>query len=290
MEESRDGVAVATVPAYALYGEALSFPDILHCETLVARAARHEWVIQPHRHNSLHQFFLMLDGGGQLHLDGSTEEMVPPVVINMPRGAVHGFRFIRGSNGFVLTIPLVELSEVFALGGWTAQALSRAFMLPAPAQLAALFASLHAEFLANHPARSTMLRALATQVACIVSRAHGIGSETAADGVSGARIVRFAELVREHVRDHWRVADYARVMDLSPTHLARICRATTGTSARGFIEGALFQEACRLIAYTTQDIASIGYDLGFDDASYFSRAFRRHVGMTPSAYRARLGN
>ena len=32
------------------------FPDVLHCESIPARASLHDWRIAPHRHHNLHQF------------------------------------------------------------------------------------------------------------------------------------------------------------------------------------------------------------------------------------------
>lgn len=277
------------VPAYALYGEQLSFPDVLHSETLGDRAPLHDWVIRPHRHNRLHQIFLILHGGGTFGIDARTVALAPPMVINVPRGAVHGFRFDQGAQGFVLTIPITELAEPFTPGGWLAGVLERGFAEPAADVLAPMFIALQNEFSANRPARATLLRALATQIVCAVAR---IGAETAPPAAEVAspnpHMTRFSDLVDRHVRTGWRVADYADALGVSPTHLNRVCQSATGTSAQRFIEGRLFQEACRLIAYTMQDIAAIGYNLGFDDPSYFSRAFRRNVGMTPSEYRAKL--
>ncbi len=281
--------APSTVPAYALYGEQLSFPDVLHSETLSDRAPLHDWVIRPHRHNRLHQIFLILQGGGTFGIDARTVALAPPTVINVPRGAVHGFRFEQGAQGFVLTMPITELAEPFTPGGWLAGVLERGFAAPAADVLAPLFTTLQDEFSANRPARATLLRALATQIVCAVGR---IGAESAPPAAEIAspnpHVARFADLVDRHVRTGWRVADYARALGVSPTHLNRLCQSATGASAQRYIEGRLFQEACRMIAYTMQDIAAIGYNLGFDDPSYFSRAFRRNVGMTPSEYRAKL--
>lgn len=289
----------SAVPAYALYGEELSFPDVLHCEMLADRAPLHDWTIRPHRHGRLHQLFLVSAGGARFHMDGSVFALTPPALINVPRGVVHGFHFEQGAQGFVLTIPAVELAEVFAPGGWLARTLERGFVAQAPASMLSLFAALLDEFRANNPARATMLRALATQIACAVARTGGAGEGASAAGAQPSsqppnpqppnpHMARFAEQARERVRDGWSVADHARALGLSRTHLNRLCRAATGTTAQRFIENMLFQEACRLIAYTMQDVASVGYQLGFDDPSYFSRAFRRNVGMTPTDYRARL--
>jgi AraC-like DNA-binding protein len=36
-------------------------------------------------------------------------------------------------------------------------------------------------------------------------------------------------------------------------------------------------------------VSRIAFELGFDDAAYFSRFFRRHVGVAPAEYRRRVG-
>jgi AraC family transcriptional activator of pobA len=46
-------------------------------------------------------------------------------------------------------------------------------------------------------------------------------------------------------------------------------------------------EACRKLTYAPSSVASIAYELGFQDPAYFSRAFKRHAGITPKEYRER---
>ncbi|WP_313329399.1 helix-turn-helix domain-containing protein, partial [Stutzerimonas balearica] len=48
----------------------------------------------------------------------------------------------------------------------------------------------------------------------------------------------------------------------------------------------LAREAQRQLAYTDLDVQQIARDLGFADAAYFSRFFRKQAGVTPSAFRA----
>ncbi|RME70993.1 MAG: AraC family transcriptional regulator, partial [Verrucomicrobia bacterium] len=45
------------------------------------------------------------------------------------------------------------------------------------------------------------------------------------------------------------------------------------------------QRACELLATTTLSIAEIAEQLGFDDPYYFSRLFRKIMGMAPRVYR-----
>ena len=47
-------------------------------------------------------------------------------------------------------------------------------------------------------------------------------------------------------------------------------------------------EAQRLLTHTSQSIKEIGFQLGFEDPSYFVRFFRKHTGQTPVAFREQL--
>ena len=47
--------------------------------------------------------------------------------------------------------------------------------------------------------------------------------------------------------------------------------------------------ACQLIQEGRYRIYEISYRMGFENAYYFSRVFKRHVGMTPTEYRKSCG-
>jgi AraC family transcriptional activator of pobA len=44
-------------------------------------------------------------------------------------------------------------------------------------------------------------------------------------------------------------------------------------------------EAARLLRFTDKTMGEVAYESGFSDPLYFSRAFKRHNGQSPSAYR-----
>lgn len=273
----------AAIPTWQLYGERQAFPDLMHVERIADRAADHGWTIAPHRHAHLHQIFLFAGGQAAMTADGAAVPLAPPVAVNLPPGIAHGFRFGAGLDGFVLTLPVAHFPDLFGPEAEAAAALARPAAVAPPPGIRDAFEAILAEHAGRAPYRATRLRALATGIAAEVARAAG---DPAAAPRGDARLNRFTALVAERFREGWRVADYARALNLSPRHLARIVRAGTGQPAHAAIEAARIREACRLLAYTRLPVASVGYAAGFEDPAYFARAFRRATGRSPSAYRA----
>ncbi len=273
-----------SVPAWHLYGEDRAFPDVLHVERIADRAPELEWVIAPHRHPHLHQFLLIRSGGVEITADGRRFTPKLPCLISIPRGMVHGFAFMSGTDGFVLTIPLQSLPDLFEGASPMAAALGMLGVTGADDEISDAFDRLHAEYRGRALGRTLMLKARATALACDIVR-HATPPAGQDGALSDPRFRRFDELVRVHFRDGWTVDDYARALGLSARHLGRLCRQATGQTAFEHLESTLMREACRLLVYTRGSIASVGYQLGFEDPSYFSRAFRRHTGLTPRSYR-----
>jgi len=52
-----------------------------------------------------------------------------------------------------------------------------------------------------------------------------------------------------------------------------------------FLQQLRLREACRRLAETRQPIREIAHSVGFDDELYFSRRFRKEMGMPPRDYR-----
>jgi AraC family transcriptional activator of pobA len=74
---------------------------------------------------------------------------------------------------------------------------------------------------------------------------------------------------------------------VTPVRLNRLCLKLAGKSAFDIVHDRLMLEACRKLTYAPSSVASIAYELGFQDPAYFSRAFKRHTGLTPKAFRER---
>lgn len=268
------------IPTWQLYGEASPFPDLLHIERIVDRAAGQDWVIAPHRHVNLHQIFLIREGIVEMSMDGMRRRPVPSVVINIPAGTVHDFRFAAGTEGHVLTLPPADFPELF---GQELAVLQRPFD-GAGAGLEPLMDHIAARHAESGPLRRLRLRAAATDLCCALAER----GNAADDAAALAHIPQLEALIRAHLPDGWQVTDYASALGLSDRHLRRLCLDATGLSTHGFIAATRLREACRLLAYTRLQVQEVGFALGFDDPAYFVRVFRQGMRLSPTQYRRRI--
>jgi AraC-like DNA-binding protein len=78
---------------------------------------------------------------------------------------------------------------------------------------------------------------------------------------------------------------FAKQMAVSRATLNRKIKAITGTSPKAFIRSMRIKRAAQLLASSDLPINEIFFQVGFYDASNFSRVFKKETGMTPSQYR-----
>jgi AraC-like DNA-binding protein len=79
--------------------------------------------------------------------------------------------------------------------------------------------------------------------------------------------------------------DYADRLAVHVNHLNRSVKEVTGKSTTAHIAERLVNEAKLLLHHTDWPVAAIADALGFEYATYFTRFFKQHVGITPSAFR-----
>ena len=65
----------------------------------------------------------------------------------------------------------------------------------------------------------------------------------------------------------------------------RVFKEQTGHSPMDYFIQLKMQHACKLLAFRRDSIGQIGKELGYQDPYYFSRAFRKVIGMSPTEYR-----
>ena len=98
-------------------------------------------------------------------------------------------------------------------------------------------------------------------------------------------IAQFQSMIEREFRRQHRVHEYARRLGVSPGHLNVLSHRHLGRSAGSAIRQRLLLEAKRLLSYSEKPAFVVAGELGFADAAYFGRFFRRETGATPRRYR-----
>lgn len=94
-----------------------------------------------------------------------------------------------------------------------------------------------------------------------------------------------------HVNKHFRTAHdakfYADKMNISPNYLNKIIKKSLGVTPYDYILNHILSEAKILLRLTDISIKELAHQLGFEDANYFIRCFKKVEGITPREYRNR---
>lgn len=284
----------ATIPLFALYGEDDWVENVgfVHCEDIAKRSSSLGWRIDAHRHAQLFQFLIIEKGHVTFWLDDQCFDTSERCVIWIPPGTVHRFEFLPNTKGRVISLTEDVVSQ-HTRGQFNSNLLQ-------PLNYADCF------FYTDHSDDFKQLIQLASSLEQELSRSEQ-GQALVAHSLIQIMLVNiyrrkkteeknnnnethhlwwgFKRLLDQHYREHLSVADFAERLLITPSKLNRLSKAMSQQSIKFHTQQRLIVESKRKLLFTRQSIDEITYDLGFKDAGYFCRFFKKMTGMTPSQFR-----
>jgi AraC-like DNA-binding protein len=142
------------------------------------------------------------------------------------------------------------------------------------------------QHLASPEVQALLLHQLCALLWRLVLAHRGQHQGLAAGQPQRDRFRRFRRLLERSFASWHTVAPYADALGCTERTLTRLALGAAGLSAKTMIAGRITLEAKRLLAHTTLPVSTIGDQLGFDDASNFTKFFRREAGCTPVEFRS----
>ena len=110
-----------------------------------------------------------------------------------------------------------------------------------------------------------------------------------ADNVAKASQVvtfnNFLKILEENFNRNEGVSFYADKLNMSERNLNIVCQNNFRKSVTEIIETRKLIEAKRMLLYTDKTVSEIGYELGYNEKSYFTRVFHAKMEITPSRFR-----
>lgn len=98
----------------------------------------------------------------------------------------------------------------------------------------------------------------------------------------------FLKILEENFRRPEGVEFYAEKLFMSSRNLNLICQSILQQSVSEIIETRKHIEAKNLLASTDKSISEIGFELGYNEKSYFSNVFKKKSGQTPTVFREEI--
>ena len=118
-----------------------------------------------------------------------------------------------------------------------------------------------------------------------------LGETVRQAGLTDSSLTHVSRAVRwisEHYSKPFRVEDLARSCGMSTSAFHRNFQAVTALSPIQFQKQIRLQKSRLLLLTGVDDVATVGYRVGYDSTSQFSREYRRQFGLPPGRDAARL--
>lgn len=98
--------------------------------------------------------------------------------------------------------------------------------------------------------------------------------------------------ILKYVTDHMsspdlKIDDIADAMSMSRSVLYSKIKQSVGMTPIDFVRHIRIMRACELLQQTNDPLTSIAFEVGFSDPKYFSKVFKKEMGIVPSEYRER---
>ena len=98
------------------------------------------------------------------------------------------------------------------------------------------------------------------------------------------------QAMHENPGRHWRNDELAQLSAMSTGHFIRQFKSVMGVTPRHYLSGLRVRHAARLLTLTESSLEEIAEDAGFPNRSYFTRVFRKELGIPPATYRRSAGS
>jgi AraC-like DNA-binding protein len=102
--------------------------------------------------------------------------------------------------------------------------------------------------------------------------------------------VKLKDIVQTHLFSDFTNAELATLSGQSLSSFKREFQKYYNATPANYIRTKRLQEAQKLLQISTLSISEIGYQVGYNDISHFSKVFKKHIGISPAECRARFND
>jgi AraC-like DNA-binding protein len=91
--------------------------------------------------------------------------------------------------------------------------------------------------------------------------------------------------MQEHINDNISLISLSKTYNYSVSRFSNLFKQKTGYAPIDYFLQMKMQKACQLLDFSDRSIKDIAFSMGFEDQYYFSKRFRKIIGVSPRKYR-----
>ncbi|MCT2563445.1 helix-turn-helix domain-containing protein [Chryseobacterium herbae] len=234
-----------------------------------------------HRHNFFEIiWFRQVKDNSSLELDFEHHSLKNNQICIIAPGQVFNMK-LRGEKGYVLAISREIFKEACDIETILTGGTCPFSLDPQSAETCSTIISLmEKEY--NATSRMDLLKTYLRAFCIIITEQINQQDSSINDR---QRIQKLISLIEEHYTVERDTGFYADQIKVSAHHLNDIVRLSRGTTVKKMIAQRLVLEAKRELSFGALTVKEIAFKLGFSDASYFSRFFKKHTGQNPDGFK-----
>jgi AraC family transcriptional regulator, transcriptional activator of pobA len=278
-----------------LYGESTARhnTNYIFSELLETRSRTFNWVINPHIHTNLYQIFFIATGQVVFKEAAGENRIEAPCILMIPPTSLHGLSYSPDVTGRILTLAdsvvenLLPPSSAMSLVFNQNQCLTLFDNQYSFTFVISLIEQLDAELFNDRPEKQALIQVFLHHLFIVLYRILKLKEEEAGIKNESATLKYFRQFQKSiKAADYDKnIPAFAQDLGITPVHLNRVCQAVVGKSALELVQEHLIQEAQKYLRYTSYSVSEIAYLLKFEYPNYFARLFKKHTGLSPTAFR-----
>jgi YesN/AraC family two-component response regulator len=130
-----------------------------------------------------------------------------------------------------------------------------------------------------------IVTALLMQCITIIARREATYTTTSVNKNTGANIDLTLKYIHLHYTEDLKVSELAKMSSLCVNRYINVFKDIMGPTPKEYIIRFRLQKACELFNSTNFSVRQAALMVGFQNQLYFSRIFKKYLGMAPSSYR-----
>jgi AraC family L-rhamnose operon transcriptional activator RhaR len=103
-------------------------------------------------------------------------------------------------------------------------------------------------------------------------------------------VIQAVNLLEAELRRAWTLGGLAADLHVSPSHLLRLFKTSTGMPPMAYLAKRRVETAAEMLLHGDESMLEIGLAVGWPDQNYLARRFKAHFGLSGTSYRARFAH